>query len=94
VCRGVAGIPYQRLGTNADILDLGTLKSVLTYPTETYGPTAANPRARPGAPERRRKLWRVDGPMSDEQWMELVGLFFRGNELIGEHFEDAFAERV
>lgn len=39
-------------------------------------------------------MWRVDGPMSDEQWMEVVGLFFRGNELIGEHFEHAFAERV
>jgi hypothetical protein len=36
----------------------------------------------------------VDGPLSDEQWMEVVGLFFRNNELIGEHFADAFTERV
>ena len=67
---------------------------IVRYRTETYGPTATNPRALPGPHERKRKLWRVDGPMSDEQWMEVVGLFFRGNELIGEHFEDAFAERV
>jgi hypothetical protein len=67
---------------------------IVRYPTETYGPTATNPRALPGPHERKRKLWRVDGPMSDEQWMEVVGLFFRGNELIGEHFEDAFAERI
>jgi hypothetical protein len=32
--------------------------------------------------------------MSDEQWMDLVGLFIRGSELIGEHFEDAFTVRV
>ena len=67
---------------------------IVRYPTETYGPTATNPRALPGPYERKRKLWRVDGPMSDEQWMEVVGLFYRGNELIGEHFEDAFAERL
>lgn len=67
---------------------------IVRYLTETYGPTASRPRALPGPCERKRKLWRVDGPMSDEQWMEVVGLFFRGNELIGEHFEDAFAERV
>jgi len=67
---------------------------VVRYLTETYEPSASHPRARPGPPDRARKLWRVDGPMSDEQWMEVVGLFFRNNELIGEHFEDAFAERV
>ncbi len=67
---------------------------IVHYPTETYAPTATNPRALPGPHERKRKLWRVDGPMSDEQWMEVAGLFFRDNELIGEHFEDAFAERV
>jgi hypothetical protein len=67
---------------------------IVRYLTETYAPMATNPRALPGPHERARKLWRVDGPMSDEQWMEVVGLFFRDNELIGEHFEDAFAERV
>lgn len=67
---------------------------IVRYLTETYGPTETNPRALPGPHERRQKLWRVDGPMTDEQWMEVVGLFFRGNELIGEHFEDAFAEQV
>jgi len=67
---------------------------IVRYLTETYGSTETNPRALPGPHERRQKLWRVDGPMTDEQWMEVVGLFFRGNELIGEHFEDAFAEQV
>ena len=52
---------------------------IVRYLTETYGPTASRPRALPGPYERKRKLWRVDGPMSDEQWMEVVGLFFRGN---------------
>ncbi len=28
--------------------------------------------------------------MSDEQWCELTGLFFRGNELIPEHFRETF----
>lgn len=67
---------------------------IARYPTDIYAPSATSPRALPGPPERTRKLWRVDGPMSDEQWMEVVGLFFRGNELIGEHFEHAFAERA
>jgi hypothetical protein len=63
---------------------------VCRYPVESYEPSAQNPRQRPGVPERARKLWRVDGEMSDEQWSELVGLFFRGNELIEEHFGEAF----
>jgi hypothetical protein len=67
---------------------------VCRYPVETYPPTAQNPRAELPTPERARKLWRVDGPMTDEQWYELVGLFYRGNELIAEHFQDAFANSL
>jgi hypothetical protein len=63
---------------------------VCRFPVETYAPSANNPRAEPGPPERERKLWRVDGDLTDEQWFELVGLFFRGNELIEEHFREAF----
>jgi hypothetical protein len=64
---------------------------VCRYPLESYAPTAQDPRAALQAPERARKLWRVDGPMTDEQWYELVSLFYRGNELIAEHFQEAFA---
>ena len=28
--------------------------------------------------------------MSDEQWCDLVGLFYRRNELIAEHLNEAF----
>ncbi len=63
---------------------------VCRFPVESYEPSAQNPRQRPGVPDRARKLWRVDGEMGDEQWSELVGLFFRGNELIEEHFAQAF----
>lgn len=63
---------------------------VRRYPVETYGPSREDPRADFGAPSHSRKLWRVDGPLTDEQWCELVGLHFRGNELIGEHFASAF----
>jgi hypothetical protein len=63
---------------------------VCRYPVETYAPSVNDPRAELGRPERARKLWRVDGDLTDEQWFELVGLFFRGNELIAEHFQEAF----
>jgi len=64
---------------------------VCRYPVANYPPSAQNPRAELPDAERARKLWRVDGAMSDEQWYELAGLFYRGNELIAEHFQAAFA---
>ncbi|HMS72251.1 MAG TPA: hypothetical protein PKB03_04390, partial [Baekduia sp.] len=55
-----------------------------------YAPSATNPGVEPGKFTRSRKLWRVDGDMSDEEWAALVGLHFRGNELIAEHFAELF----
>ena len=60
------------------------------YPRETYDPSTADPRAGFGSHSHSKKLWRVDGPLTDEQWCNLVGLYFRGNELIEEHFKAAF----
>jgi hypothetical protein len=57
-----------------------------------YEPSAVNPSAPLGVPNRALKLWRVDGAMTDDQWACLVGLHFRQNELIGEHFREAFPE--
>lgn len=64
---------------------------VRRYPAETYGPRKEDPRVVFGPPSHERKLWRVDGPMTDEEWCDLVGLFFRQNELIEEYFGHAFA---
>src|SRR5215212_618812 len=63
---------------------------IARYATSTYQACSANPRGDTGSPTYARKLWRVDGPMSDAEWCELVGCHFRGNELIGEHFAQAF----
>jgi hypothetical protein len=63
---------------------------IARYDASTYAPSFERPNAPPGHPARRRKLWRVDGPLADDEWAELVGLFFRGNELIAEHFEQLF----
>lgn len=60
------------------------------YPTDDYPPCKENPMLPLPPPTHQRKLWRVDGPMSDAQWCELIGLFFRGNELIPEHLREAF----
>jgi hypothetical protein len=64
---------------------------VCRYPVDSYAPSLENPRAEPGPPERARKLWRVDGELKDAEFAELTGLFFRGNELIEEHFSEAFS---
>jgi len=63
---------------------------VRRYPAETYGPSRHDPRADCGPPSHSRKLWRVDGSLTDEQWSDLIGLHFRGNDLIGEHFAKTF----
>lgn len=55
------------------------------YEAADYEPTASRPDAPLGTPRRSRKLWRVDGAMSDAVWEQLIGLHFRQNELIGEH---------
>jgi hypothetical protein len=60
---------------------------VASYQGGTYRPSLTKPNARMGTPAQTRKLWRVDGEIPDHVWMKLVGLFFRGNDLIDEHFE-------
>lgn len=64
---------------------------VCRYDASTYRPTVAQPDAPLGVATRARKLWRVDGPMTDRMWGTLVGLHFRQNELIQEHLDAALA---
>lgn len=59
------------------------------YDAAEYAPTLAQPDARLGTAARARKLWRVDGSMTDSTWELLVGLHFRQNELIQEHLDAA-----
>ena len=59
---------------------------------DTYMPTTARPDAPLGVAARARKLWRVDGAMSDRTWGTLIGLHFRQNELIQEHLDAAPGE--
>ena len=59
---------------------------VCAFDAVAYAPSEQAPMAELGHPNQARKLWRVDGALSDEIWGELVGLFFRYNELIAEHF--------
>ena len=61
------------------------------YDAAKYAPTVAHPDAPLGNATRSRKLWRVDGPMTDRTWEVLVGLHFRQNELIQEHLDTALA---
>src|SRR5205814_1164866 len=63
---------------------------VCCYPAEAYAPSLTAVNAAPGKPAKSRKLWRVDGPLTDEEWATLVGLHFRGNDLIAEHFAEVF----
>jgi hypothetical protein len=60
------------------------------YPADTYGVDHQRPRGPTGPASHSRKLWRVDGSLTDDQWCELVGLHFRQNELVAEHFRNAF----
>lgn len=62
------------------------------YPAETYRVDRHHPRADAGPHSHSRKLWRVDGHLTDEQWSELVGLHFRHNELVAEHFCAVFPD--
>jgi hypothetical protein len=64
---------------------------VQLYEKATYGPSASAPMVAPGDRAHSRKLWRVDGDISDSVFANLLGLFYRGNELIEEHFREAVA---
>jgi hypothetical protein len=65
---------------------------VRRYPIETYGIDHQTRRGNPGPHSHTRKLWRVDGEMTDQQWCDLVGLHFRNNELVPEHFRRIFPD--
>jgi len=63
---------------------------VRRYPAATYAVDHHQPRGSTGPASHSCKLWRVDGPMTDTEWGELVGLHFRGNELVAEHLQATF----
>lgn len=62
---------------------------VKLYEQKSYGASVIAPNAPLGPASTDRKLWRVDGPLTDERFADLLGTYFRGNELVGEHFKDA-----
>jgi hypothetical protein len=64
---------------------------VQLYEKSRYGPSARTPMLAPGDPVAARKLWRVDGEIDDAAFANLLGCFYRGNELIEEHFRAALA---
>jgi hypothetical protein len=67
--------------------------AVKAFDAATYRPSETEPLApSPKAPFY-RKLFRVDGEITDEVWGMLVGHFFRGNELIAEYFGELVDER-
>lgn len=62
------------------------------FPRDSYGPTTIEPELPQGAPLY-RKLFRIDGPIPDQEWGRLVAHFFRGNELVIEYFGEILDER-
>lgn len=63
---------------------------ICRYGIDEYPASVEKPMDKPASPLSSRKLWRVDGELTDAEWFALVNEFFRGNHLIAEHFTDAF----
>ncbi len=59
------------------------------YKASTYAATRDQPAGAKVAPERYRKLFRVDGEISDGLWGQIVGDFYRGNEHPAEYFGES-----
>ncbi len=38
--------------------------------------------------EYKPKLFRIDGPISDTEWAQLINFFFRGNEMVLEYLNN------
>lgn len=62
--------------------------AVKAYARETYEATIELPTGPTGPTLHYRKMWRVDGLISDEAWGRLLGHHFRNNELVAECFGD------
>ncbi|MGD9734936.1 MAG: hypothetical protein AB7V58_04910 [Solirubrobacterales bacterium] len=68
--------------------------AVKGFDATAHAPSETEPLAARAKAARYRKLFRVDGKISDEDWGTLVGHFFRGNELIAEYFGELVDERM
>jgi hypothetical protein len=87
----------QRDVTHGRFIHLdGAVKAYLAdaYPSRRQAHVPDEPRAR-----WKPKLWRVDGDIALEAWVELVCFFFRQNEMVVQYlnptaFEEEFEERV
>jgi hypothetical protein len=49
------------------------VSTFLSTAARSYAPSFERPNAPPGHPARRRKLWRVDGPLADDEWVSWSG---------------------
>jgi len=67
--------------------------AVKAHQLSEYGPTVHNTNASQGPVVAYRKLWRVDGPIKDDDWGRLLGHHFRNNELVIEAFGSMLDER-
>ncbi len=63
------------------------------YDATKYTPSREAPLAGRDRPTGQRKLWQVDGDLSDEQWSRLLSGWFRQNELVIEYFGELLDER-
>jgi hypothetical protein len=61
--------------------------AVKLFAKDGYEPTPAKPRPKRSALSY-KKVFRVDGDISDDDWMQLVAHFFKSNDHIHEYFGD------
>lgn len=67
--------------------------AVKLFAKQGYEPTPAKPRPNRSALHY-KKLFRVDGDIPEDDWMQLVAHFFKSNDHIHEYFGDVDATRV
>ena len=67
--------------------------AVKAHRAADYKASRHDPSATKGAVVAYRKLWRIDGHISDEDWGRLLGHHFRENELVIEYFGSILDER-
>ena len=68
--------------------------AVKAHQAVTYQATRDDTSAAKGPVVAYRKLWRIDGQVSDEDWGRLLGHHFRENELVAEYFGSVLDERT
>ena len=68
--------------------------AIRAYELDAYAERLRTKMQHTGKAAHYRKVFRLDGPIPDDDWYQLVVMFYRQNEMVAEYLHEGFQDEV